>query len=138
TDVGDSEQPGGTTVFCSSSAHTASEQGVMPDNFWTSVEFVSGTGGGRYVQLTGCIDPSALDRINPDDDGGQYDSSGGSEGTGNPVGSVCEGYNHYVELLEPAGSRACIRCCDDPDDCPTHMDKEGCPEVIPGNYFDCE
>jgi hypothetical protein len=41
--------------------------------------------------VTGCIDPSALDRINPDDDGGQYDSSGGSEGTGNPVGSVCEG-----------------------------------------------
>jgi len=72
-------------------------------------------------------------------------------------------YNHYVELLEPAGPRACIRCCDDPDDCPTHMgqfvpfvlkqklrveptrsllllnkDTEGCPNVIPGNYFDCE
>jgi hypothetical protein len=30
-------------------------------------------------------------------------------------------YNHYVELLEPGGPRACIRCCDDPDDCPTHM-----------------
>ena len=41
--------------------------------------------------VTGCIDPSALDRINPDDEGGQYDSSGGAEGTGNPVGSVCEG-----------------------------------------------
>jgi len=41
--------------------------------------------------VTGCIDPSALDRINADDDGGQYDSSGGSEGTGNPIGSVCEG-----------------------------------------------
>jgi hypothetical protein len=41
--------------------------------------------------VTGCIDPSALDRINPGDEGGQYDSSGGSEGTGNPVGSVCEG-----------------------------------------------
>jgi hypothetical protein len=26
-----------------------------------------------------------------------------------------------VELLEPAGPRACIRCCDDPDDCPVHM-----------------
>jgi hypothetical protein len=29
-----------------------------------------------------------------------------------------------VELLEPAGPRACIRCCDDADDCPTHMGKE--------------
>jgi len=41
--------------------------------------------------VTGCIDPGALDRLNPDDAGGQYDSSGGSSGIGNPAGSVCEG-----------------------------------------------
>jgi hypothetical protein len=27
-------------------------------------------------------------------------------------------YNHYVELVEPSDKRACIRCCDDPADCP--------------------
>lgn len=29
-------------------------------------------------------------------------------------------YNHYVELVEPAGRRACIKCCDDPSDCPVN------------------
>ena len=61
-----------------------------------------------------------------------------------------------MELLEPAGPRACIRCCQDPADCPTNMgkvlrpellffffnwvfliDTQGCPAVIPGNYFNC-
>ena len=32
-------------------------------------------------------------------------------------------YNHYVELVEPGGNRACIKCCDDPADCP--LDKGG-------------
>ncbi|PPQ97437.1 hypothetical protein CVT26_006773 [Gymnopilus dilepis] len=140
TDIGDSEQPGGTTSYCTPAAHFSAEQGVMPGDFWTDVEFTYGTGegsGGRWAQLTGCINPSTLDRLNVNDDGGQYDSSGGSEGTGNPVGSVCTGYNHYVELIEPAGPRACIRCCDEEEDCPTTMDTAGCPEVVPGNYFDC-
>ena len=64
-----------------------------------------------------------------------------------------------MELLEPAGPRACIRCCQDPADCPTDKgklpqvdyclfsfffewrsfsDTDGCPAVIPGNYFDCD
>jgi len=65
-------------------------------------------------------------------------------------------YNHYVEMIEPSTPRACIRCCDDPDDCPTtdgvfcsnniftfvlkskYPDTAGCPAIIPGNYFDCE
>ena len=29
-------------------------------------------------------------------------------------------YNHYVELVEPAGPRACIKCCDNPVDCPVN------------------
>ena len=65
-------------------------------------------------------------------------------------------YNHYVEVVEPAGPRACIKCCDNPVDCPTNKgtspsiaaidivtffprsDTLGCPNVIPGNYFDCD
>jgi hypothetical protein len=90
-----------------------------------------------YPPVTGCIRPGTLDRLNPGDAGGQYDSSGGAGGQGNPQGSACIGYNHYVELVEPSDSRACIKCCDDPVDCPTNMDTSGCPAVIPGNYFNC-
>ncbi|KAJ3503041.1 hypothetical protein NLJ89_g8612 [Agrocybe chaxingu] len=120
TNIGDSEHPGGMTSYCSPSAHSSPDQGVLASDFWKNVQFTSGIGVGRYAQLTGCIDPSKLDRLNPDDSGGQYDSSGGASGAGNPVGSACAGYNHYVELIEPEEQRACIRCCDDPADCPTH------------------
>ena len=70
--------------------------------------------------MTGCIRPSHLTRLNPHDEGGQYDSSGGAGGKGNPQGSQCLGYKHYVELVEPAANRACIKCCDDAADCPTN------------------
>jgi len=87
--------------------------------------------------VTGCIRPETLDRLNPGDAGGQYDSSGGEGGNGNPQGSACLGYNHYVELVEPSLSRACIKCCDAFDDCPVDRDTQGCPAVIAGNYFNC-
>ena len=44
------------------------------------------------VAVTGCIRPEKLDRLNPRDAGGQYDSAGGAGGHGNPQGSVCLGY----------------------------------------------
>ncbi|KAK7684250.1 hypothetical protein QCA50_012633 [Cerrena zonata] len=62
---------------------------------------------------------------------------GGAGGRGNPEGSVCLGYNHYVELVEPAANRACIKCCDDFNDCPVNKDTQGCPNVIQVNYFNC-
>lgn len=46
-------------------------------------------------------------------------------------------YKHYVELVEPGGRRACIKCCDNTKDCPLNLDTAGCPAVIAGNYFDC-
>ncbi|KAF7377966.1 Allergen protein [Mycena sanguinolenta] len=139
TNIGDSEHPGGMQSYCSPNGRYDSSQGELPAQFWSNVAFKSGSGknGKRYAQLTGCIQPELLDRLNPDDSGGQYDSSGGAGGTGNPQGSVCLGYQHYVELVEPAGPRACIKCCDDPTDCPTNKDTQGCPDVIPGNYFNC-
>ncbi|KAJ6551814.1 hypothetical protein B0H19DRAFT_1264446 [Mycena capillaripes] len=139
TNIGDSEHPGGMKTYCSAAGHTDAAQGQLPAQFWRNVAFKSGSGknGGRFAQLTGCIRPALLDRLNPRDGGGQYDSSGGAGGRGNPQGSVCLGYKHYVELVEPAGPRACIRCCDDPADCPTNKDTQGCPAVIPGNYFNC-
>jgi len=44
------------------------------------------------LTVTGCINTSTLDRLNPGDGGGQYDSSGGAGGKGNPIGSKCTGY----------------------------------------------
>ncbi|KAF9460330.1 hypothetical protein BDZ94DRAFT_1169905 [Collybia nuda] len=139
TNIGDSEHPGGMKTYCSPAGRYSSQQGQLPAEFWRNVAFKTGNGknGGRYAQLTGCIRPELLSRLNPNDGGGQYDSSGGVGGRGNPEGSKCLGYNHYVELVEPAGPRACIKCCDDPADCPTNKDTQGCPAVISGNYFDC-
>ena len=143
-------------TYCSPAGRYSPQQGQLPSDFWSNVAFKSGKGknGGRYAQrefphflsyhprltpkaVTGCIRPSHLSRLNPNDAGGQYDSSGGAGGHGNPAGSQCLGYKHYVELVEPRGPRACIKCCDDPADCPTNKDTQGCPNVIPGNYFNC-
>jgi len=138
TNIGDSEYPGGTQTFCTNPYNSAL-QGTFPPNFWTNVAYVTGQGqnGAAFAQLTGCIDPGSINRLNAADYGGQYDSNGGVGGTGNPQGSACLGFNNYVELIEPAGPRACIRCCDDPADCPVTMDTDGCEAVIPGNYFNC-
>ncbi|CAE6395231.1 unnamed protein product [Rhizoctonia solani] len=134
TNIGDSEHPGGMKAYCSASGRYDNSQGKLPDNFWSNIAFKTGTSsrGARYAQLTGCIRPETLSRLNPNDGGGQYDSSGGDDGNGNPQGSVCLGYKHYVELVEPSENRACIKCCDNYDDYTS-----GCPAVIPGNYFNC-
>ncbi|KAL0063426.1 hypothetical protein AAF712_009630 [Marasmius tenuissimus] len=139
TNIGASEYPGGMTTYCSKAGKYDDAQGTIPNGFWKNVDFQSGISsrGARFAQLTGCIRPELVDRLNPNDDGGQYDSSGGDGGRGNPEGSVCLGYSHYVELIEPSGPRACIKCCDNYDDCPLHLDTAGCPSVVPGNYFDC-
>jgi len=139
TNIGDSEHPGGMKTYCSPAGRYSTQQGQLPADFWSNVAFKSGTSsrGARYAQLTGCIRPEKLSRLNVNDGGGQYDSSGGAGGLGNPQGSKCLGYNHYVELVEPADRRACIKCCDNFDDCPLNKDQSGCPAVIQGNYFDC-
>lgn len=118
TDVGDSEYFGGMTSYCSAAAKYSDEQGTLAEDFWSNVDYRTGQGvnGKPYVQrmfffflipryhlyilmsflVTGCIRSETLDRINPTDDGGQYDSSGGKDGQGNPAGSVCSGYVDYA------------------------------------------
>ncbi|KAF5359152.1 hypothetical protein D9756_002980 [Leucocoprinus leucothites] len=120
--IGDSEHPGGMQSFCSAPARDNDSQGVLPEDFWSESEYkwARGPQGGKYVQLTGCIRPETIDRLNRNDGGGQYDSSGGEGGRGNPRDSVCAGFNHYIEIIEPSQKRACIRCCEDFDDCPVH------------------
>lgn len=45
-------------------------------------------------------------------------------------------YNHYVELVEPAGKRACIKCCDDTNDCPLNQGAyfKSYPEALTDPY----
>lgn len=62
TDIGVSEQPGGTKTYCSPAGRYSSQQGQLPANFWSNVEFKSGrssSSGGRYAQCE--IVPTADD-----------------------------------------------------------------------------
>ncbi|WFD29872.1 hypothetical protein MSPP1_000886 [Malassezia sp. CBS 17886] len=127
--IGDSEKPGGTKSFCTKPYD--SSQGKLHSDFWSEVHYKKTK---KYAQLTGCIKPSVQSTLQSDDDGGQYDSNGGDGGKGNPRNSVCIGYAAYVELVEPAAKRACIRCCVDPSDCNVANDEDGCADVIPGRY----
>lgn len=129
--VGDSESPGNMRSFCTKPY--SSKQGQLASDFWTKAHFKKTD---KYVQITGCINPKVQSTLLSNDEGGQYDSNGGEGGRGNPAGSVCLGYSSYVELVEPAGNRACIRCCYDPSDCDVSQDEAGCETVIPGKY-DC-
>ncbi|KAK0549992.1 hypothetical protein OC846_002609 [Tilletia horrida] len=132
--IGDSEHPGGMRSYCVKPASTA--QGHIVPGLWLTkhISTARGKSGGRQIQITGRINPSASSRLIPSDDGGQYDSNGGAGGRGNPEGSVCLGYSSYVELIEPSGGVACIRCCQNPSDCPLYLDTQGCRAVIPGDY----
>ncbi|KAG9009465.1 hypothetical protein FRB94_014250 [Tulasnella sp. JGI-2019a] len=124
---------GATQSYCN---HPTGGQGQMPPNFWTpTLRANQGIHGGPYVQLTGCINPGALG-LNSNDPGGQYNSNGRFGEPGNPRGSACAGYAHYIERIEPANRRACIRCCQDPADCPINPEA-ACPAIIPGNYPGC-
>ncbi|CAE6388801.1 unnamed protein product [Rhizoctonia solani] len=133
TNIGDSESEGQMQSYCSASARYDNSQGILPNNFWKKVTYKKGTGKGDWVQLTGCIN-RGFSQLNDNDGGGQYDSSGGDGGAGNPRGSKCQGYNHYVEIIEPDVGRACIRCCQQYNDCPLDKDTAGCPAVVPGDY----
>ncbi|EGG07858.1 uncharacterized protein MELLADRAFT_74588 [Melampsora larici-populina 98AG31] len=133
TNIGDSEYPGGEAVWCQGQGQGGS--GTFNGPFWSQVEVARPKQG--VVQMTGCININSSDRFNANDGGGQYDSNGGDGGRGNPAGSVCKQYPVYVELIEPAANRACIRCCQNAADCDVSRDTSGCPSVIPGNYFGC-
>ncbi|KAI7944619.1 hypothetical protein MJO28_010314 [Puccinia striiformis f. sp. tritici] len=136
TNIGDSERPGGEAVWCQdSNSKTSPSAGVFNGKFWTDVEISTPKDG--VIQMTGCINVNTCDRLNPNDAGGQYDSNGGADGRGNPANSYCANYHTYVQLIEPAGNRACIRCCQNAADCNLSNDERGCPIVVPGNYFTC-
>ncbi|KAI9496882.1 hypothetical protein BDB00DRAFT_732394, partial [Zychaea mexicana] len=83
----------------------------------------------NYTQVTGYMDPTKFGLL-ASDDGGQYDD----HNKGKPIGAKCLGYNYFVNLVEPANKRFCIRCCDFKADCNTGRSQYGCINVVPGDY----
>ncbi|KAH9061748.1 alpha/beta-hydrolase [Lactarius deliciosus] len=85
-----------------------------------------------WIQVTGCLDSSKMN-LDPNDTGGQLD-------TRFPNGARCtfgEDGASFIELVEPALNRFCIRCCSTADDqvnCNSHRDRLGCENAIPGTY----
>lgn len=109
----------GAKAFCT---RPTGNQGSIPASFFKSAHIKTTS---SYKQITGCIDPSKAKTVIPSDGGGQYDSNGGDGGHGNPPGSACAGYKSYVQLLEPAANRACLRCCNNARDCDLSHDTSG-------------
>ncbi|KAG8970282.1 hypothetical protein FRC05_000656 [Tulasnella sp. 425] len=72
-DIGTSEENPGLTQTLCTYPYNATLQGTIPQGFFRSVAFAKGVGitGKPYVQLTGCIVPQLVDRLNPADSGGQ-------------------------------------------------------------------
>ncbi|KAI9311319.1 hypothetical protein BX666DRAFT_1997168 [Dichotomocladium elegans] len=113
--------------FCSRKGMAGDNQ-EFPEDFVTKKHVESNS---AYIQVTGYIDPTKYGLL-PTDQGGQYDN----HGNGKPIGAQCQGWKYFVNLLEPANSRFCIRCCKSKADCNTGRSEYGCPRVVPGDYTD--
>jgi len=129
--VSDSESDGVSYCTPGSSDPTCANQIKMSVGFITAAAFEQATDG-AWIQVTGCMDPSKS-TLDPSDAGGQLDVRF-------PNGAQCTfgGYGaSFIELVEPALNRFCIRCCKDHGDqnnCNSHRDRLGCETAIPGKY----
>jgi hypothetical protein len=140
TDIGVAEGSG-TKTYCTAKArYDDPNQGQLPSDWFTDAKYVeyNGPSGGMIRQITGCINASHLSRLNPSDEGGQFDSSGqGNDGVPSQSFCILPGNNvrgFYVQQIEPANNRMCIRCCVNNSDCPHTNDTKGCEVAIPGYY----
>lgn len=67
TNIGDSEYPGGMKTYCSPAGRYSSEQGQLPPDFWSNVEFKTGYGpqGGRYAQRESAFNTLGRSAVRP-------------------------------------------------------------------------
>lgn len=98
----------------------------FPKGFITTAHYLKTS---KYSQVTGFFDRSKYS-LKESDGGGQYDN----HAHGKPVGAQCEGYNYFVNLIEPDIQRFCIRCCKEKVDCNTGRSGYGCLRVVSGDY----
>ncbi|KAI9511047.1 hypothetical protein F5148DRAFT_975809, partial [Russula earlei] len=129
--------PGGMTCpdaemnaksFCTPESSSDLCKLMMPDGLITAASLASAEDN-SWIQVTGCIDSSKF-HFNADDAGGQFDVRF-------PNGARCTFGGSFIELVEPALNRFCLRCCSSPDDqinCNSHRDRTGCEHAIPGKY----
>ncbi|KAF7965275.1 hypothetical protein HWV62_28838 [Athelia sp. TMB] len=122
TDIGDSEHPGGTKSYCSSSARTSSTQGQIPSNFWSNVAYKTGKGksGGKYAQRMS----QSVDNTTPV----VVLEVGETPREVSAPDTVITSRHRFTkitfaQIVEPAENRACIRCCANASDCPTNKGK---------------
>ncbi|KAG6915033.1 hypothetical protein DXG01_013824 [Tephrocybe rancida] len=128
--IGDAESDG--VAYCSpGTASPGCDGNIFSKDFVTGAAYYESEDG-AFIQVTGCMDPTKT-RLDPTDAGGQFDVR-------YPNGAQCAfgGYGaSFIELVEPALSRFCIRCCASPNDqvnCNSHQDRMGCMTAIPGTY----
>ncbi|KAI0754100.1 hypothetical protein C8Q80DRAFT_1136930 [Daedaleopsis nitida] len=127
--ISDAESDG--VAFCTPGSTEGTCERRFAEGFIRAAA-ISRSEDGSYIQVTGCLDrgKSSLD---PSDSGGQFDVRF-------PNGAQCTfgGYGaSFIQLVEPASDRFCLRCCighDDQENCNSHQDKAGCPVVVPGTY----
>ncbi|KAI0312704.1 hypothetical protein OF83DRAFT_1066790 [Amylostereum chailletii] len=117
--------------YCSPSSSEPHCQNKMQDGFIVAAAMQTADDG-SYIQITGCLNP-ANSLLDASDHGGQLDVRF-------PNGAQCTfgGYGaSFIELVEPALNRFCIRCCasaNDQTNCNSHQDRLGCETAIPGTY----
>ncbi|KAF9292562.1 hypothetical protein BGZ68_003468 [Mortierella alpina] len=121
--VSDAEDRG--IAFCTKAKIPGANAQVLPRGFIKSAHFITNKQKG-YVQVTGRMDTSKYN-FHKHDDGGQYDLKA-------PRGSMCAGYNSFVQLIEPEDNIYCIRCCKNKADCPVNKSTYGCKKVLGGKY----
>ncbi|TFY65825.1 hypothetical protein EVG20_g5267 [Dentipellis fragilis] len=127
--VSDAEADG--ISFCTPGTADSGCTNRLPDGFITAAT-VAKADDGAWIQVTGCLDTSKF-HLDPSDTGGQFDVR-------YPQGAQCTfgGYGaSFIELVEPAKNRFCIRCCaseNDQENCNSHRDRQGCENAVPGTY----
>ncbi|KAI0353876.1 hypothetical protein OH77DRAFT_1457380 [Trametes cingulata] len=127
--ISDAESDG--VAYCTPDSTDAACARRVEDGFIRAAT-VTTSDDGAYIQVTGCLDVSKSS-LDPSDSGGQFDVRF-------PNGAQCTfgGYGaSFIQLVEPAANRFCLRCCKSQDDqinCNSHQDRAGCQTAIPGTY----
>ncbi|KAG0214671.1 hypothetical protein BGX28_001709 [Mortierella sp. GBA30] len=93
-------------AFCNKPNTRAPGAKIFPPGFVLSTHWASGK---DWVQISGQIDPVQY-QLNPCDTGGQYDIKA-------PVGAVCAGFAHFVNVIEPEIGVYAMKCCQQKADC---------------------
>ncbi|KAI8137552.1 hypothetical protein BJV82DRAFT_634808 [Fennellomyces sp. T-0311] len=115
------EAEGSAVPFCTQVQASGTRQ--FPSGFIVSAHYKSTS---TYTQVTGRIDRSKY-KLSASDGGGQYDNK-------NEIGGKCNGWGHWVNLVEPDSNIFCIRCCENSSDCNLGRSEYGCQSVVPGDY----